>query len=82
MKYITMANLGLRTGNFYIDTTNGKILFRTFIYAHSLSELSSETIAYHLSATVYTIDHYGDGLAAVLMGFSDPVTEIKKADAK
>ena len=25
---------------------------------------------------------YGDGLAALIMGFSDPITEIEKAESK
>ena len=79
-KYLTMANYGLYNGNFELDVRDGEIRYKTFVNCDGLDSLSSEVIKDSLDFSCFMMDRYGDGIAALALGFSDADTEIKKAE--
>jgi len=81
-KFITMANYGLRNGNFELDFRDGEIRYKTFVNCDGLETLPEEIIKDSVYAACLTVDRYGDGLAALAMGFSDAETEIKKVEGR
>ena len=81
-KFIAMANYGLRNGNFELDFRDGEIRYKTFVNCDGLETLPTEIIKDSLLAACFTLDRYGDGLAALAMGFSDAETEIKKVEGR
>ena len=80
IKYITMANYGLLNGNFEVDTDDGEIRYKTFVNCDGLQSLSPEVIQDSIYLGCLMMDRYGDGIAALALGFSDAETEIKKAE--
>jgi hypothetical protein len=79
-KYLTMANYGLYNGNFELDVRDGEIRYKTFVNCDGLDSLSSEVIKDSIYFSCFMMDRYGDGIAALALGFSDADTEIKKAE--
>ena len=80
MKFLTMANYGIVNGNFELDMRDGEVRYKTYVNCDGLEELSKEVIQDSVLAGCYTIDRYGNGIAALCMGFSDAETEIKKIE--
>ncbi len=81
-KYLTMANYGLLNGNFELDVDDGEIRYKTYVNCDGLQELSSAVIEDSIYVGCVMMDRYGDGIAALALGFSDADTEIKKAEKK
>lgn len=79
-KYTSMANFALINGCFEIDSSDGEIAYRTFVPCENLPQLSKEVIEDSICVGCAMFDRYGDGFAALAMGFSDAETEIKKAE--
>lgn len=79
-KYLTMANYGLINGNFELDVRDGEVRYKTFVNCDGLESLSSVVIEDSVYACCAMMDRYGDGIAALALGFSDADTEIKKAE--
>ena len=80
LKYMAMANYGLLNGNFEVDPEDGEILYKTFVNCDGLKALSPEVIQDSIYMGCLMMDRYGDGIAALALGFSDAETEIKKAE--
>ena len=83
MRYITMANYGMSMGGFEMDLRDGEIRFRDYLCYKDMEEeenLSQSVIEYAITCACSMMQRYGDGLAALLMGFSTPEEEIKKAE--
>lgn len=80
LKYTAMANYGLPSGNFEVDVSDGEIRYKTYVDANGLDALSKQVIEGSIYRGWNNVDRYGNGLAALLMGFSDPETEIEKAE--
>jgi len=80
MKYLTMANYGLLNGNFELDVRDGEVRYKTYVNCDELESLSSTVIQDSICCGCAMMDRYGDGIAALAMGFSDADTEIKKAE--
>ena len=78
-KYIAMANYGLVVGNFELDVRDGEIRYKTFVDCDGLESLSSDIVQRALTMPFHMFDRYGDGIAAIAMGFSDAATEYEKA---
>ncbi len=78
-KYLTMANYALCNGNFELDMRDGEIRYKTYVNCDGLESLSTEVIRDSIYAGCAMMDRYGDGIAALALGFSDAETEIKKA---
>ena len=80
LKFLTMANYALLNGNFELDMRDGEIRYKTYVNCDGLESLSAEVIKDSIYAACFTMDRYGDGIAALSLGFSDAETEIKKAE--
>ena len=80
LKYLAMANYGLLNGNFEVDVRDGEIRYKTFVNCDGLQSLSPAVIQDSIYVGCLMMDRYGDGIAALALGFSDADTEIKKAE--
>ncbi len=80
LRFIAMANNGLINGNFDVDCRNGEISYRCFLCTKGLKHLPLELIQDSLGVGSTLMEHYGDSLARLAMGFSDAETEIKKIE--
>ena len=81
IKYITMANYGLLNGNFEVDTDDGEIRYKTYVNCDGLKSLPEQIIKDSIYVGCSMMERYGDGIAALSMGFSDAETEIAKAES-
>ena len=82
IRYTTMANYGLLSGNFEVDVEDGEVRYKSYVDARDLESLPKEVIKGSIYRGWNTVERYGDGLAALIMGFSDVETEIEKAEKK
>ena len=80
VKYIAMANYGLANGNFDLDVSDGEVRYKIYVNCKDLEKLPAQIIKDSIYAGWCMMDRYGNGLAALAMGFSDAETEIKKAE--
>lgn len=81
MKYLHMANYGLKAGNFELDVDDGEIRFKYWMPIMGLERLPAEIIEHSIVHPCNMFERYGNGIAALSMGFSDPETEIRKAES-
>ena len=79
-KYIAMANYGLVVGNFELDVRDGEIRYKCFVDCDGLETIPSNIIGRAIHIPFRMFMRYGDGIAALAMGFSDAETEIRKAE--
>lgn len=80
IRYLTMANYGLLEGNFEFDVRDGEIRYKVYTNTRDLDDVSEGMIEDAILIPAAMFERYGDGIAALLMGFSDPETEIKNAE--
>ena len=80
VKYVAMANYGLANGNFDVDVEDGEVRYKIYVNCKGLETLPEEIIKDSIYAGWCMIERYGNGIAALAMGFSDAETEIKKAE--
>lgn len=79
-EYLTRANYGLKNGNFEMDFSDGEIRYKVYTNYKGLEEISREIIEDSIMIPPIMIDRYGDGLAALMFGFSTPEEEIRKVE--
>ena len=79
-KYLTQANFGLRNGNFELDWDDGEIRYKTYVNCSGLETLPTEIVKDSIYVGWAMMERYGNGIAALALGFSDADTEIKKAE--
>lgn len=82
MKYVTMANYGLINGNFEVDVRDGEIRYKTFVNCDGVKELSDQVVEDSICVGCAMMDRYGNGLAALALGFSDADTEMENVEKK
>lgn len=80
LKFLTMANYGLRNGNFEFDLRDGEVRYKVFVNCDELDSLSDAVIQDSIYVGCAMMDRYGNGIAALALGFSDADTEIGKAE--
>ncbi|MBQ3288738.1 MAG: hypothetical protein IJH50_04940 [Kiritimatiellae bacterium] len=80
VKYVAMANFGLVNGNFDVNVRTGELRYKTYVNCKDLEKLPDQIIKDSICAGWYVMEYYGDGIAALAMGFSDAEAEIKKAE--
>ncbi|MBQ9336940.1 MAG: hypothetical protein IJS14_06560 [Lentisphaeria bacterium] len=80
MKYLTMVNFGLSNGNFELDVRDGEIRYKVFVNCNGLESLPEEIIQDSIYVGCFMMEKFGDGIAALALGFSDAATEIEKAE--
>ena len=78
MRYLTRANYGLLNGNFELDLTDGEIRYEVYVPCAGLGMLPDSVIEEALAVPPLMFQKFGDGLAAVVLGFSDGETEFMK----
>ena len=81
MRYVTLANMGLRNGNFELNLRNGEVQYKVFVHCKDFVHLERFTVGNPIHLSVQMWERYGNGLAALCMGFSDADSEIKKAES-
>lgn len=79
LKYINMINHTVKDGTFEMDPDDGEVRFRLFVRYEDLDELPESFVDAMLLIPYITIKRYGNGLAAVMMGFSDAETAFEEA---
>lgn len=79
-EYVTRANYGMKNGNFEMDYKDGEVRFKLYTNYKGLDDFSEEIIEDSLVIPLAMFERYGDGLAALLMGFSTPEVEIDKVE--
>lgn len=77
-KYLHMANYGLVLGNFELDHRDGEIRYKAMVDCNGLDAIPSAIIDRAIHVPFRMFARYGDGIAALAMGFSDAETEYKK----
>ena len=80
LRFAAMANYGLANGNFEVDVEDGEIRYKSYVDCDGLETLPKELFDDGINACWAMMDRYGNGFAALAMGFSDADTEIKKAE--
>ena len=81
MKYLTMVNYGMADGNFEMDCSDGEIRYKTFVDVNGLQTLPTEIMDRSLGVGIAMMNRFGNGIAALSLGFSDAETEYQKANA-
>ena len=79
-RYVTRANYALINGNFELDVRDGEVRYKSYVNCDSLGELSREVIRDSIYVPCAMMNKYGDGIAAIALGYSDADTEIRKAE--
>ena len=79
-KYLSMANYGLMNGNFEMNQNNGEIRYRCWVGTRNLESLPAEAVDEGVSVAYGMLKRYGNGIAAIALGFSNAETEIEKAE--
>lgn len=79
LKYVAMINWGLVPGNFEVDTGDGEIRSKTWTRLEDAETLSEMTVQVGFAFTLAMFEQFGNGFAALAMGFSDAETEYGKA---
>lgn len=82
LEYITRANYGLRNGNFEMSMDKGEVRYKVYVNCKGMNGLSEDVLGDSIILPVAMLEKYGDGLASLIFGFSDPVTEVNKAEGK
>ena len=77
-KFVAMVNYNLIVGNFELDVRDGEIRYKTFVDAADLESLPESIIDRSVFFPLHMFDRFGDGLAAVALGFSDAASEMAK----
>ena len=80
LRFAAMANYGLANGNFEVDVEDGEIRYKSYVDCDGLEKLPKELFDDGINACWAMMDRYGNGFAALAMGFSAADTEIKKAE--
>lgn len=80
LKYTAMANYGLINGNFEVDVRDGEVRYKTWTATQGLDAVPNDILEDAISIPCAMLDRYGNGLAALTLGFSDAATEIKKVE--
>ena len=81
VKYVAMVNFGLANGNFEVDVKDGELRYKIYVNCKGLETLPDQIIKDSIYAGWFMVERYGDGIAALAMGFSDAEAEIKKAES-
>lgn len=78
LKYAAMISYGLIPGNIEVDVRDGEIRSKTWVPLGDVEKLSEDTIQSSLGFTFSIFERFGNGFAALALGFSDAETEYKK----
>ena len=82
LRYLSMANYGLFNGCFEMDLRDGEIRYKSYVDCRDMNSIPDIIVARSIIIPVNMFERFGDGIAALLMGFSDAEAEYKKAQEK
>ena len=80
-KFVAMANYRLAAGNFDLDVSDGEVRYKVHVNCKGLETLPTQIIKDSVHVGWFMMERFGNGIAALAMGFSDAETEIKKTEA-
>ena len=80
LRFAALANYGLANGNFEVDVHDGEIRYKSYVNCEAYDTLPKDVIEDSSNVCWAMMERYGNGFAALAMGFSDADTEIKKAE--
>ena len=80
LRFAALANYGLANGNFEVDVEDGEIRYKSYVNCEGYDTLPKDIIEDSINVCWAMMERYGNGFAALAMGFSDADTEIKKAE--
>ena len=69
-RYLHGANYGLRNGNFELDYRDGEVRFKVYVNTKGMTSVPDDVLEDALYVPFAMLKKYGNGLAAVAMGFS------------
>ena len=78
-KFLHLANYGLVVGNFELDPRDGEIRYKVLVDCDGLDSLPKDIVGRALHVPFHMFERFGNGIAALSMGFSDADTEYKKS---
>ena len=80
-EFITRANYGLNFGNFEMDFNDGEIRYKMTVDCEN--QLPGDDVLDRMVVMpALMFQRYGDGLLAVMFGFSDPKTAVENSEKK
>ena len=79
LRYISLVNYGMKNGNFELDVEDGEIRYKTYVNLDGATEIPTQVLKDSIYIPVMMMDKYGNGIAALSMGFSDADTEYQNA---
>lgn len=79
MEYITRVNFNIRDGCFKMDLSDGELMYQLNMNCNGIESLPVETIEEAILLPTFMFLKFGDGLATLMMGFSNPEVEFTKA---
>ncbi|MBR4170197.1 MAG: YbjN domain-containing protein [Kiritimatiellae bacterium] len=82
LRYTARANYGLINGNFELDVRDGEFRYKSYVNCDGLETLPPAIIEESIHVGCAMMNRYGNGFAALAMGFSDADTEIDKVENK
>lgn len=80
MEYITRSNFSLKKGCFVMNLSDGGVYFRMYVSYEGYDEIPEKTVLESVFFPVRMMEIYGDGIYALMRGYSDPETEVEKAE--
>lgn len=78
-EYITRINYGAKNGNFEMDYSDGEIRYKVYTNYKGMDSLPKDIIEDSIVIPAMMFNRFGDGMAALLFGFSTPEEEVNKA---
>lgn len=81
-KYLSKVNYALVNGNFEMNPESGEVRYKCWALTSVLDSLPNGLVRDCISVAYNMMKHYGDGVAAIALGFSDADSEIEKAEAQ
>jgi hypothetical protein len=81
-EYLLRANRGLAFGSFELDYSDGEIRVHRALDCEDRTSLSASLVIQQISGNLRMFERYGDGLLAVMYGFSTPAKAIEAAEAE
>ena len=79
MEYITRINFNIRDGCFKMDLSDGELMYQLNVNCSGVESLPESAIEEAMLLPSFMFMKFGDGLATLMMGFSEPETEFLKA---
>lgn len=82
VRYCNLVNNARLMGCFSVNNKSGEIVWEHYIDCQNMSTIPQSIIHKALVISMLEYETFGDGLSALLMGFSDADTEFEKAIKK